>query len=387
MTENLLKGYQDNQKPFLLVDNTKKEKSKTNSNESTQTKGVDTMKKYCYKRKDGRWEYSKLEAGYLYYAIAPTYRELISKTTNIKPRKIRNIKLTKKKILDLTSYFQLFFTSFIKTKNIKKTTIEEWERTITLYIEPNFSNIDINKLTLEFIQEKINNIKKETTRGKVYQKIVRVLNKAYITGKIKHNLAQGLEKPKQTNKIIRSPLTLEEQIKFYNEVKKHSIYAFAVFSIIVGSRREETLKFNKKTDIDRQKRILHIKGTKTENANRKVYITQEFINFLDENMQTQTFELNKTTATKKIKEVFDIIKVDKTLHELRHTCSANLYFLGAKDKYRQMQLGHSSIKITNDIYTNIKENIPKAKLREIYGNLYPQFDDNFDDNFDTKQNT
>ena len=101
-------------------------------------------------------------------------------------------------------------------------------------------------------------------------------------------------------------------------------------------------------------------------------------------MQTDCFNMHATTATKETKNIFNKIGIQKSLHELRHTCSANLYFLGAKDKYRQLQLGHASIVMTNDIYTNIKENIPKASLRELYGDLYPSFDDNFDDNFFTK---
>lgn len=78
--------------------------------------------------------------------------------------------------------------------------------------------------------------------------------------------------------------------------------------------------------------------------------------------------------THELGKIFQQLNIKNCLHGLRHTCSANLYFLNAKDKYRQLQLGHSSIVTTNNIYTNIKENIPKAKLLELYGNLYPIFD-------------
>ena len=75
-----------------------------------------------------------------------------------------------------------------------------------------------------------------------------------------------------------------------------------------------------------------------------------------------------------LKKILTKIKINNCLHGLRHTCSANLYFLGARDKYRQSQLGHASITTTNDIYTNIKENIPTRYLRLVYGDLYPTFD-------------
>lgn len=358
--------------PFLLINN---EKSKEELKKSTPTeKGVDTMKKNCYKRTDGRWQYSKQINGMLYYTIANTYRELIDKIKEIKPRKIKETKTIKNKKLTFIEYYSYFYDNYVKNTDVSKSTLIEWQGVIQNYIKPNFQRIELEKLTTEQLQTFINKITKERTRDKVFQKTKRVLLKAYVTGKIKRDITLGLEKPKRKNKLIKSPLTLEEQQQFVREIKNKDIYTFAMFSLIVGSRREETLRFNLLTDINEQKQTIHIKGTKTENADRQVYVSKEFIEFLKQNMKKSTFNLHPTTATKKIKEVFNKLNIDKTLHELRHTCSANLYFLGAKDKYRQMQLGHSSIKVTNDIYTHIKENIPKSKLLEIYGNLYPKFD-------------
>lgn len=358
--------------PFLLINN---EKSKERLKKSTPTeKGVDTMKKNCYRRNDGRWQYSKQINGMLYYAIANTYRELIEKIKEIRPRKIKEIKTIRNKKLTFIEYYSYFYDNYVKNTDVSKSTLSEWQGIIQNYIKPNFQRVELDKLTTEQLQVFINNITKERTRDKVFQKTKRVLLKAYVTGKIKRDITLGLEKPKRKNKLIKSPLTLEEQQQFVNAIKNKDIYAFAMFSLIVGSRREETLRFNLLTDINEEKQTIHIKGTKTENADRVVYVSKEFILFLKQNMKNNTFNLYPTTASKKIKEVFNQLNIDKTLHELRHTCSANLYFLGAKDKYRQMQLGHSSIKVTNDIYTHIKENIPKSKLLEIYGNLYPNFD-------------
>lgn len=333
------------------------------------------MRKNCYRRPDGRWQYSKQQNGLRYYAIASTYRELLEKIPKIKPQlktEVKKIKTTSK--LTVISYFEYFYNSYIQNKDITKSTKHEWKAMIENYIKPNFFRLELEKCTTEQLQKFINSIKKETTRGKIYQKIKKVFFKAYVTGKIKHDITLGLEKPKQKNKQIRSPMTLEEQRAFVNEAKKSKIYAFCMFSLIIGSRREETLKFDISKDLDEAKQTIHIRGTKTDNADREVKVTQYFIDFLKANMKRKTFDMHPTTATKKTKDIFNAIHVDKSLHELRHTCSANLYFLGAKDKYRQMQLGHASIVITNDIYTNIKENIKEADLREIYGDLYPRFD-------------
>ena len=381
--EAFLKGYDDINRPFDIIALQKPQSKK--STPKTENKGVETLKKYCYKRKDSRWEYSRLQNGLLYYAIANTYRELVEKIPLIVPRKkneVKKIKTSGK--LTVIAYFEYFYDSYIQNKDLTESTKQEWRTMIDHYIKPNFSRIELEKLTTEQIQKFINNIKKETTRGKIYQKVKKVLLKAFVTGKLKRDITAGLEKPKQKYKQVRSPMTLEEQQLFLAEAKKSKIYAFCMFSLIVGSRREETLKFSLTKDLDEVKHTIHIKGTKTQNADRYVKVTRGFIDFLKENMTSDSFKMHPTTATKETKDIFNKIGVQKSLHELRHTCSANLYFLGAKDKYRQLQLGHASIVMTNDIYTNIKENIPKASLRELYGDLYPDFDDNSDDNFFTK---
>lgn len=359
------------QKPFLLIDNTK---SKANQEKSIPEEGVDTMKKNCYKRTDGRWQYSKQLNGLQYYAIANTYRELLDKIKNIKPKQIRNIKKVKTTNLTFIQYFQFYIDNYVKTDKKRVKTIDVWQNILNKHLKENLFRISLEKLTSEDIQKAINKIDKERTRELAFQKVVKVLQKAYITGKIKKDITLGLDKPTRENKKERLPLTPEEQKALLEKVKGTQIYSFVMFSLIVGSRREETLKFNLETDLNEQKGIIHIKGTKTKNADRNIYVTKEFIDFLRKNMKSNTFGMKANFVTKQMVAIFRELNIKNCLHGLRHTCSANLYFLGAKDKYRQMQLGHSSIVTTNNIYTNIKENIEPASLRKIYGDLYPKFD-------------
>lgn len=334
------------------------------------------MRKNCYKRKDGRWQYSKQKGGYRYYAIANTYRELIEKIPKIKPILITDIKHKNRKTNQFTfvQYYQFYIDNFVKNKKIGKETIKSWQRQLIQDITPNFKYLKLEDVTTEKVQNFIDKIPFERKQETIFQRISKVLKKAYATDKIKKDITLGIEKPKRQHKQERNPLTIVEQIKLLKEVKKNKkLYPFVVFSIIVGSRREETLKFNI-NDIDEKKQTIHIKGTKTNNADRIVYVTKEFINFLKTNLPKGKFEFSKTYPTNYLGEIFKRLNINACLHSLRHTCSANLYFLGANDKYRQMQLGHASIVTTNDIYTNIKENISKRYLRLVYRDLYPKFD-------------
>lgn len=339
------------------------------------------MKKNVHHRKDGRWEYSKQENGKRYYAIANTYRQLLLRIPHIKPTKTLK---EREDTISFVDYFKYFEASFIESKKVAYSTVKHWDYVISKFIEPYFKDTQMRKLRAEELQKFINGITLERTREVIYQRIVRVLRKAYATGRINRDISLGLERPQREESKDRTPLTYDEQVKMLNYVKNTEIYAFYMFSVIVGSRRAETVKFNLAEDLDEEKKLIYIHGTKTKNAERIVYVTDEFIKFLKENMPGGRFEHSVYYYTDALTDIFRKLNIPHCLHELRHTCSANLLFLGAKDKYRQMQLGHSSIVTTNDIYTNIKENIPKSKLRALYGALYPNFDETSDETFDTK---
>lgn len=351
----------------------KKEEEKSKKSTPTE-KGVDTMKKHCSRRKDGRWQYSMQRNGYLYYAIASTYRQLLEKIPQIKPRLVKAVKRIKCKDATFIQYFETYIETFVKPKPVQKATKYEWTHQLEKYIKPHVQRLPLESITTEQLQKVINSIKFERTRERVMQKIKKVVQKAYISGKIKKDVSLGLEKLKRTKTQERPPLTLEEQKALLQRAKNSRVYAFVMFSLVVGSRREESVKFNIETDLNEDKMLLHIKGTKTKNADRYVKVSRSFVEFLKSNLIKGKFEYSKDFYTKAVGDLFRDLGIENCLHGLRHTCAANLYFLGANDKYRQMQLGHSSIVTTNDIYTNIKENIAKADLRELYGDLYPQFD-------------
>lgn len=363
--------YKNRRTKFIVINGNKEIASKKST---PDLKGVEnTMKKNCYHRKDGRWQYSKQENGLKYYAIANTYRELLEKIKNIKPKLIKNVKVIKTKKLTFIQWYQTYIDTFIKTQNIKEKSKQDWQRYLDNYIKPAFQRIPLEKLTSEQIQKFVNEIPRDRTRKTIYQNIIRVLKKAYATDKIKKDITLAVDRPLIKPSKQRSPLTYAEQSMLLDYVKNTNLYSFVMFSLVVGSRREETLSFCL-DDIDEKSLLIHIKGTKTKNADRYVHVTEAFIKFLKSNMHSNKFNFKKDYITKQIHEVFKKLNIDNCLHGLRHTCSANLYFLGAKDKYRQQQLGHSSIVITNDIYTNIRENISKAKLKELYRDLYPSFD-------------
>lgn len=325
------------------------------------------------RRNDGRWVYTKTIDGKRTYFYGKTQQDLISKIK----------KGTNKKILPKNITENLINEWYKSTKepNISELTKEIYNNTLNNYIRPFFKSKNINNVTLYEIQSFINNIDKERTREFVYQHIKSIFRYALATQKIKVDITQALILPRRKNKIIRKSLTIAEQKILLNSLQNNKLKMFIIFSLVIGTRRNETLAFDI-CDINEEKLTLHIKGTKTETADRTIKLSQNMIELLKKNNKTKPyFNFTPTYVTKGVKKIFKNLNMEHCVHSLRHTCSTNLYYLGAREKERQNILGHKSITTTNDIYTNLELDVSKDDVIKLYNNLYPNFDNVFDNTF------
>lgn len=74
---------------------------------------------------------------------------------------------------------------------------------------------------------------------------------------------------------------------------------------------------------------------------------------------------------KEFKQICKAQKINATkLYVLRHTFASNYFAIGIPTKYVQQWLGHSSIILTMDIYTDTDENSTKNKIQKLYNNYY-----------------
>lgn len=321
-------------------------------------------------RNDGRWQYTKMINGIRTYIYAKTKEKLREKLKALKPPK-----QVKSKKITLGEWAIEWYHTY-KEQNIKEKTKQEYNNTIYNHINKQYCNTYFNKLTTLQIQKFLNSIKGERIREKVFQHLVNILKSAKAHNLIKEDLTIGLIKPVQKNKKTKYPLTIKQQKRFLKTIKNTEIEKFCLFSLILGTRRAETLKF-KISDINKKNNTLKIHGTKTKNANRIIKISNAMINYLCKDIQNKNkkvFNWNGKTIYNKVKNIFKKLKMpEMSIHSLRHTCATNLYYLGIRDKHRQHQLGHSSIVVTNDIYTHIELEIKREDIIKLYENLYYEF--------------
>ena len=345
-------------KPFLLVDNEKKEKIST-------SKGVENEMKNIYKRKDGRYEYSKMIDNERVYIIKPTKKELEREIRELKSKN----KIDKNKYL-LKNIVEEWYKNF-KEPYIGQNAKEIYRSTLQCHIIPAIGDKSINKLTFKDLQLFVNTLSnKRRMQELVLQHIKAVFDYAYSNRYIRINPAIALKLPKRTVKQTVKPLTLEEQQKLLKAVKGHKLEVVIYFSLILGTRRNETLAF-KIEDIDEEKQLIHINGTKTENAQRDIKISRAMIEYLKaHNTSKPYFNFKSHSITQQVTYFMKTIGINKTLHALRHTAATNLFYLGYKDKERQQYLGHADITTTNNIYTYLENDVTKDDIHKLYNNLY-----------------
>lgn len=348
---------------------------------NVDTQKEETLKtnyKNVYHRKDGRWEYVKTTNGKKLYLIASTKEELIKRIRLAKNTEKETRAKTTKKYLTVVAWAYKWLDVY-KRHELSIGSIDRYERIIKNHIEPYFKDMRLKTLKQETVQRLISSIKQERTREYVYLTIKQMLRQAYINHKIDDNIAELLTKPRRKSKPNRTALDLEQQKALLAKTKEFDkdMQMFIMFSLIIGSRRGETCRF-RLDDINQDKNLVYIRGTKTHLSDRRVKISNEMIELLKQNATGKPnepyFKHEEGYYTHEVKDVLIAAGAkDKTLHDLRHTCSTNLYYLGVTDKQRQQILGHASIIMTNDIYTNLQEDITAEGLTKLYNNLYFEY--------------
>lgn len=158
---------------------------------------------------------------------------------------------------------------------------------------------------------------------------------------------------------------------------------FALICLYSGLRRGEVLALRYE-DIDRENNLIHvtraveyasnsptIKPPKTEAGNRDVILLAPLAAAIPEKGKGLIFArddgepLTKTQYRKRWAAYCKAIGHEITAHQLRHGYATILYEAGVPDKDAQELLGHSSIAVTRDVYTHIRQSQKEATAKKL----------------------
>ncbi|AQL56445.1 tyrosine-type recombinase/integrase [Abyssicoccus albus] len=223
----------------------------------------------------------------------------------------------------------------------------------------------------------------ETVR-KVNGLLSAVLNDAVYDGYLERNPTykikfKGTKLPKKESVkflTIEQYQNLLDHFKASDELSSIMLYLLA----ITGARFSEV---NRMTidDLIFKPGIIHLPGTKTENADREIELNEDDIKLIKDKLSNyprridkKLFGLSHTAVNKvfkKAKEKFNI-EDEVTPYSLRHTHASYLISKGVTIEYISKRLGHANISITLDIYTHLLEEHKKEqgdKVREIFASI------------------
>ncbi|MGK0552226.1 tyrosine-type recombinase/integrase [Enterococcus faecalis] len=343
-----------------------------------------------YKRKDGRWEgrYIKARnsAGKIIYGsvYGKKYSEVKEKLVYIKAKHLETTRQMNPYYGNFSNWIKIWMTT--KTKNqVKATTYSNYCRLIEKHILPILGELPLSKTKVKDLQNFIFTLQKKQLSAGSIKNIFNIVNKcmkdAKKEGFILENPCEFVDLPKMTKKEIK-PLTMRQQrrlelVAFQN--KKCSPIILALYS---GMRIGE-ISGLKWSDIDFENNFIYVRRTvsrisdentfnsktrlvegtpKSTNSNRQIPLATNLKSYLLEKKKQATCDYviesengltEPRSITNQFKKVVRIAELnDINFHLLRHTFATRCIENGIDIASLSKILGHQSVKMTLDTYTN-----------------------------------
>lgn len=278
-----------------------------------------------------------------------------------------------------------------------------------------FTSIKINHITVSVVEQFVSSLKnkpiktrKKKCKGEpeserkekllalaTIRKILITLNQI-MSYAVRHryldyNPLQDVERPRaqgraseQKKPQILSPTEIQ---RFLDAVKNAKYYTLFFTALMTGARQGELLGL-RWTDVDFQKKQIHIRRTynmgrfftpKTEQSNRSIDMSSGLIRALttwqiqsggrNDDLVFPSAEGTPISAANMMKRYFlPALTASECprirFHDLRHTYASLLIHQNESIKYIQTQLGHSSPTVTLNIYSHLlKDQNPEAADR------------------------
>ncbi|OUS74845.1 hypothetical protein B1748_19885 [Paenibacillus sp. MY03] len=298
-----------------------------------------------------------------------------------------------------------YLVEWIKNRrDLRESTKHSYTRMINNHIIPIVGRTllsDLNTMAVESIVRSIEGKGFSSGHNKNFCHIIhKSLQDAVIKGMIASNPASLITKPKRQSREM-SYWTPEEAKKFLVATRSHRLHLIFALAIHCGLRRGEILGL-RVSDVDLENKRLSIRniinfkkalqpGAKTVSGIRSVDIPNYIVEQIRIRLQTIEEEREKygdgyhnlghlictksgqPLSLRSLGDVWARLQQKHKMrrirfHDLRHTCATLLLSLDIHPKVVQSMLGHSSYKITMDLYSHVMPNI-KSNAAEALENL------------------
>lgn len=241
------------------------------------------------------------------------------------------------------------------------------------YVSPQIGHVQISKVRSIQCQAILNGCEGMSFSHvtKLRQEIRFIFSSALDNRLIQEDPTKRLTLPDHTKGKRRS-ITDHERKHLYAVYKEYRPFLLFIIMLETGARPSEASNLIGK-DIDHESRLLHIRGTKTENSDRFVPIPDRLYEDIKD---TAPFEyichVNKSSYRRlrdRLRRELNIsmgaktyrnellpplpLAEDFTPYCLRHTYCTDLCKAGIDVRTAQKLMGHANISVTSDIYTHV----------------------------------
>lgn len=276
-----------------------------------------------------------------------------------KPKRDPNAGLT------LEKWFKKYYATYRESEQFKEKTRLTYLRQ-TRRIMDALGKITLKQLSELDIKNFLNTIS-EGQRDKFYDIINAILKKAVANRLIDFNPCASLKRPRYRQQKFRA-YQLEEQNFMLEHVEKPFDEIFYILCC-TGLRIGEFLALTKDDIFDNYVNVSKnkdnrgniIPSTKTGES-RKVTILPG----LFDNMPAELIETFSYNVVSKACRAFYKGLGNVNLHGCRHTYASMAHFVGIDDKKIQRELGHSTLSMTTDVYTDIIDNGAGGRILEYF---------------------
>ena len=343
-----------------------------------------------YKRRDGRWEgrYAKsrkvdgsIRYGYVY---ATTYKELKMKLvehqlilkqagSNPNPANFRGT---------ITTWINYWLETI--SHKVKPSTYSSYKNKLECYVEPHIGSMKLHELTTDELNQLINQwvgVLSAASIRIVFQVLKSCLREAEQHGFLAKHIYENVQLPKITKNRIRA-LTLKERT-LVTQLAEQDIDGFPIFlSLETGLRigeiaglkwqdinfAEQTLTVSRTLQriqtfsSGRRKTTLFEGSPKTQMSRREIPLSDKMMLCLkaiqkDADCAYVVSKLGKPieprTITNHFKRIIEHTGISHvSFHALRHSFATRCLECGVNIAAISALLGHTSVKLTLDVYTN-----------------------------------
>lgn len=265
---------------------------------------------------------------------------------NIRHQKVR-------KTITFNDWYDTWLKTY-KIDTVSSGTIKNINGIIMNHFSPYIGKKRLSKIKRIDIQKlfnKMSNMGNSKQKAKYY--IENIFEKAYKNHYINENIADDILISKSIKNTSQA-LTHKEQKRLENwnptsdvDIKFKQFYLYCLYS---GCRRAEALKL-KLSDINYNNNTIHIRGSKTQKSDRYIPLFDSIREILKNEENENVFEhvVAKTSARH-----FKILLPKHCLRDLRKTFATNCNELRVPAKVVQVWLGHSTIDMTLNVYTDVR---------------------------------